>query len=163
VGIPGGAFSTGASLNAHHQTLNHWFNNCYIPVLSQATATSAVIYGSPQSAPSGGGPIVSGCQGGESPAWIQQPNFTLNQLNPSAPMHGIRGPEVVYVNASISRSFPIREGISIMFRADSYNVINNVQHSGGPNTSLTSTSFGVCGIGQSNDARYMRLRAVLSF
>ena len=167
IAVPGGAFSTGVRPTAVHEvnvgsaaTPSHWFNTCYIPVVSQATATTPVIYGPAQ----GPGPAGTPCNAGESPAWIQQPSFTLNTLNSGAPMRGVRLPEVPYLSTSLSRSFPIHDRIALMFRADVLNPLNMVLHYGGINTSLTSAQFGQdTSISQNNDPRIMRLKAVLSF
>jgi hypothetical protein len=167
ISVPGGAFSTGIRPVAKHQvnvgssaTASHWFNTCYIPVVSQATATSPVVYGPAQ----GPGPVGTACQPGESPAWIQQPSFTLNLLNSGEPMRGVRLPEIPYLSTSLSRNFPIHERITLMFRADVLNPFNMVLHYGGISTSLTSATFGQdTSIGQYNDPRIMRLKAVLSF
>ena len=165
MGPPSGAFSTGVSPKAIHQTQQHWFNNCYIPVVSQATATTPVVYGSPTSTSPATGAVVPGCQNGEQPAWIQQPSFTLNQLNSSTVMGNIiRFPEGVYVNAGFGRTFPLHERLSLMLRADCQNVVNNVVHIGSFGSSLGGANFGTdTAIGQNNDPRFFRFRAILSF
>jgi hypothetical protein len=168
VGRPSGAFSTGVSPKAKKQSLSHWFNNCYLPIVSQATPTSPVIYGPPTS----GG--ASGCQNGESPAWIQQPNFTLNQTPPSVPIvpfgstgtpiRGLRVPEAVNFNASLGKTFQLHERLALEFRADAQNVLNLVLVSGTLQNTVTSSTFGqYTGLAQTNDPRIIRLRAVLSF
>lgn len=160
VGNPGGAFSTGVIPYAKHQTPSHWFNNCYIPVISQATPTTPVVYGQPMH---DGQP---GCQDGEQPAWIQQPNFTLNQINGSTLMRNIRYPSspLAYLNSGLARTFPIREQLSLSFRADAFNTFNHPNLIGSIQTGLTSSTFGQdTGLTENNDPRFLRLRAVLNF
>lgn len=163
-GPPGGAFWTGADVRAKHQTQSHWFNNCYIPLVSQATTSSGPVWGTAQHAEPGVG-IVSGCMAGEQPAWIQQPNFTLNTLNPNTLMGSkIRYPEGVYFNSSLGKSIPIHDRLSLELKADVANVVNNTVLIGSIQGGLTSSTFGQdTGLTQNNDPRFIRLKAILTF
>jgi hypothetical protein len=167
IGVPAGAFSTGISPVTHHQSLTHWFNTCYIPVVANVGQTyNGVVQTSPVYGP------PTNCQYGEQPAWIQQPTATLNQLNGN-PMRGVRLQEVPYYDMALLKEIPVREGYSLSVRAEFHNVLNKVLYGGGPNTSLTASTFGqnspattVNGIpnyGQFNDPRIIRFEARLSF
>lgn len=53
IAVPAGAFSTGISPVTHHQSLTHWFNTCYIPVVANVGQTyngvvqTSPVYGPP--------------------------------------------------------------------------------------------------------------------
>lgn len=167
IAVPSGAFSTGISPVTHHQSLTHWFNTCYIPVVANVGQT---YNGSVQTSPVYGPP--TNCQFGEQPAWIQQPTMALNQLNGN-PMRGVRLQEVPYYDMALLKSVPVHEGLAFSVRAEAHNVLNNVLYGGGANTSLTAATFGqntpavtsngVPNYGQYNDPRIIRFEARLSF
>lgn len=167
ISVPGGAFPTGVSPVTHHQSLTHWFNTCYIPVLANVGQT---YNGVVQTSPVYGQP--TNCQFGEQPAWIQQPTMTLNQLNGN-PMRGVRLQEVPYYDMALRKDIPIHEGWAFSVRVEAHNVLNNVLYGAGPNTSLTSPAFGADSpaatvngtpnYGQYNDPRIIRFEARLSF
>jgi hypothetical protein len=166
IGLPS-SMITGNSQKAGQQTLSHWFNTCYIPVLASATVSNPTItYGGPTDATTPN----HACRAGEQPAWIQQPVLTLNQVTGS--MHGVRGQVVPYLDTSIVKAFTIREGIDAEIRADAHNVINNVLRGSGANGSLTSSAFGANSSSvingntiypQVNDPRMIRLNASIRF
>jgi hypothetical protein len=136
---PGGAFSTGITPTTNHQSSSHYFNTCYI----------------------GTDGAQHNCQFGEPPAWIQQPGNTLNQL--AGNMRNVRIPQIPLFNASIFKGVPVYEGVKGEIRADFYNAFNNVVFGTNPNTSLTSSSFGVITTAQSNDPRIIELAFKISF
>lgn len=53
----------------------------------------------------------------------------------------IRGPGYVNYDASLFRTFAVRERVKVQFRAEAYN-LTNTPHWGNPNTSVSSGSFG---------------------
>ncbi len=170
MGWPGSVIWTGANAHAAHQSQLHWFNNCVIPITSQATGSSGPVFGAPYSytiPTSFGAGVVqqSGCNAGESPAWIQLPNFTLASLQTASIMgNNIRFPEGVYFNSSIGKNFPIHDRLAFEFRADCQNVVNNAVIIGTFNATYSASAFGEdTGPTQNNDPRYFRLTAMLHF
>ena len=145
-----GLLPTGVSPVTHHQSLAHWFNTCYISLSGTPT----------------------NCQYGEQPAWIQQPNWTLNQINGN-PIPGVRLQQVPYYDMALMKSIPIREDLAFSLRVDAHNVFNMALLGQGPGNSLTSSTFGANSPAatvngnpiypQVNDPRILRLEARLSF
>jgi hypothetical protein len=173
-GWPSGTWPTGANVKAPHQKLNiytqsasHWFNNCYIPLISSATMVGGVytppVYGSAQAPNSSG--VEGPCNAGESPAFIQMPQWGLNTVSSSAEMsNGVRFLIGVYYNTGIARSFPIHDRLALQFRADIFNPLNYTVLQGTINEGVSTGSFGtMTGLTQYNDPRFIRLRATLSF
>lgn len=172
MGPPSGYLWTGASVKAAHQSQSHWFNTCYVPLLSQATVSSTGVVTPPVwGTPQGPGPAPAGdknppaCNSGEAPAWVQEPAFTLGQQNSGTIMGNvIRFPEGVYFNASLGKTFMLHEGWSLELRSDFQNLPNNVVLIGSFNATPTSPLYGQdTGPTQNNDPRYFRLKAILSF
>jgi carboxypeptidase family protein/TonB-dependent receptor-like protein len=67
----------------------------------------------------------------------------------------LRTPGVRNLDLSMFKNFPLRPGVTAQFRIEALNALNYVQFSG-PNTSVTSTSFGVIS-GQANSPRQLQL------
>jgi hypothetical protein len=67
----------------------------------------------------------------------------------------LRTPPVRNFDLSFFKNFEVRSGITAQFRVEALNAFNTVQFSG-PNTSVTSTSFGVI-TGQANGPRQLQL------
>lgn len=142
---PTGAFSTGVDPGIANPTSAAWFNTCYLNLSGQRTNCASAT---------------------QTPAWIQQPAFTLNTLTPLLPNIRISRPPLA--NASIFKTFAIRERIRLQIRAEAQNVANTVWFPA-PNTTLTSPLFGqttlATGGFQStpNDPRIVTLNARVSF
>ena len=66
----------------------------------------------------------------------------------------LRAPALRNTDLSFFKNFDIREGMKAQFRFEALNAFNTVQFSG-PNTSVTSTSFGVI-TGQANAPRQLQ-------
>ena len=64
-------------------------------------------------------------------------------------------------SVTLIKKFPIRERVSLEFRAEFYNVLNRVQFSS-PTTSITSPSFGVVS-GQANNPRQGQMALKLNW
>ena len=169
-GWPGNTWPTGANPKAVHQQLNaynqagsHWFNNCYIPLISSATTTSGPVWGAPQ-APNAQG-VEGPCNAGEQPAFKQMPQWALNTVSGSAEMsNSVRFLIGVYYNTSLARTFPIHDRLSLEFRGDFFNPLNYTVLQGSINEGVTSSNFGtMTGLTQYNDPRFIRLRAILNF
>ena len=60
------------------------------------------------------------------------------------------------VDAVISKNWNVKEKVRIQYRFEVYNVFNHVRF-GGPNTDPTSSSFGVVGKTQQNNARLVQM------
>jgi hypothetical protein len=173
-GPNGTVWPTGANVKAPHQSLNiynqassHWFNNCFIPLVSSATMVGGVytppVYGAPE-APNAAG-VEGPCNAGESPAYIETPQWALNTVSSSAEMsNGVRFLIGVYYNTGLGKSFQIHDRMSLLFRADIFNPLNYTVLQGSINENVSTGSFGtITGLTQYNDPRFMRMRAVLSF
>ncbi len=80
-----------------------------------------------------------------------------NQGN--TPRNWLRGPGYWNVDIAVMKHFPIREEMQVQFRAEFFNLFNNVNF-GNPNGNLESSNFGRI-TGQNGDARIAR--AVTSF
>ncbi len=170
-GVPGSTFTTGVSPVTHHQSLAHWFNTCYIPVVNNGNVGQTLAAGDPvNTSPVYGTP--TNCQYGEQPAWIQQPTQTLNQENGN-PMRNVRFLQVPYYDMAWSKSFPIRESLAFTFRTEAHNVFNIPLLGASAYDTLTSSNFGVNipsttingkpVYPQENDPRIIRFEGRLSF
>jgi hypothetical protein len=169
IAVPAGAWPTGISPVIQHQSLTHWFNTCYIPIVTNGNVDQT-LNGVVNTAPVFGPP--TNCQFGEQPAWIQQPTMALNEANGN-PIHGVRLQTVPYYDMAVAKSIAIREGLRFTFRAEAHNALNMPLLGGGPSTSLTSSAFGAnspaATVGgspvysQQNDPRMVRFEVRLSF
>jgi hypothetical protein len=72
-----------------------------------------------------------------------------------------RGFPLLDESVTLIKKFPIRERVSLEFRAEFYNVLNRVQFSS-PTTSITSPSFGVVS-GQANNPRQGQMALKLNW
>jgi Carboxypeptidase regulatory-like domain len=146
VNAPTGAFSTGVNpkLPDDQQTYSHWFNTCTLNVSG----------------------VRTNCASASEPvAWTIQPPFTLNQFRSGAVnsvLPGIRTKIPADLDLSLFKSFAIREAARLEFRAEAFNLTNTPAF-GAPNTSVTSSSFGVVTRSQTNDPRLLQLALKLSF
>jgi hypothetical protein len=77
--------------------------------------------------------------------WVNPAAFTTPALGTLSPTgrDNIPGPSIFNMNAKIARVFPIREYGNLEFRAEAFNVLNNLQ----PGISLPSLAAGVSGLG----------------
>ena len=132
IGTPGGAYSSGIDAKVDAPTLARWFNPCS---LNTAGARQ-------------------NCGTNDPLAFIQQPPDTLRTLSTRFP--NIRNRREPIVDFSIFKSFPLSEGVSLQFRAESFN-LTNTPWFGNPNTTLGSSNFGVVTPSQANDPRNVQL------
>ncbi|HZS53338.1 MAG TPA: TonB-dependent receptor, partial [Bryobacteraceae bacterium] len=144
VAAPVGAYSTGLSPALSNSSGQLYFNNCYLD-----------LSGNPHN-----------CVNGLSPAWIQQPTFSLNTLTPVMP--NVRLSRPALADVSLFKTFPIHERLQFQLRGEAFNVANTAWFPA-PTTSLTSPNFGktVLGTGgfaaTSNDPRAIQLAARIMF
>jgi len=93
------------------------------------------------------------------PAYQQRLSFTT-QTN--SPYIGVRQQFHPRWDASLFKTFPIREAVTFEIRGEFFNLFNSPIF-GAPNTSIGSSSFGVVSLSQANDPRYGQLTARLNF
>lgn len=83
--------------------------------------------------------------------------------------NSVRGPGFAQWDNAIFKSFPLREGMSLLFRADAFNILNHPSWAGVNTTFAGSTTAGAAinnGIGQVNsahDPRILQLSAKFEF
>jgi hypothetical protein len=75
--------------------------------------------------------------------------------------NSIRGPAYWNLDTSVFRIFPVGEGREFEFRAEAFNVLNNV-NLGQPVNDITSGNFGKIG-NTANSARQLQLAAKFIF
>jgi hypothetical protein len=85
--------------------------------------------------------------------------FTLGNVAPY--LSDLRGPGVTNTDLSLFKEFFPREYLRIQFRAEALNAFNRVQFSA-PNTSVTSTSFGMISA-QANSPRQIQFGLKILF
>jgi hypothetical protein len=93
-------------------------------------------------------------------AFVQTPAFQFG--NAPRRLSDVRNPGQHNVDAQISKHFPLAERVSMDFRAEFFNAFNNVVF-GGPNTNITSTTFGHIFLTQINKPRQVQFGLRLSF
>lgn len=102
---------------------------------------------------------------GKQAYWFDTSAFVSHNPTVQSPLGNMgknvySGPGSFTFDASGFRSFPMREGMKLQFRADAFNTLNHPNFNN-PSTSLTSTTFGqVTGGG---GGRSVQLAAVLQF
>jgi len=169
IGVPGSSFPSSGPNVTHHQSLAHWFNTCYIPVVTNGNV-GQTLNGVVNTSPVYGPP--TNCQNGDQPAWIQQPTETLNQI--AGNMRDVRLNEIPYYDMALAKIIPVHECYTLTFRAEAHNVFNNaLLGQTGPTTTLTSATFGQFPLAgtvngnsiytQANDPRIVRFDARFSF
>jgi hypothetical protein len=77
-----------------------------------------------------------------------------------AVIDGLRGPGYQQWNASVTRTFKIRERLTFRVRLDALNLLNH-SFVGGPNTTPTSSQFGQITSGAANLNRFVQIQAHL--
>ncbi len=81
----------------------------------------------------------------------------------NTPKNAFRGPGLTTFDASLSRSIPVRERLSLQLRADAFNALNHPNFAN-PGVSLTSTNFGeVTGTASGYAPRTLQFAATVSF
>ena len=93
-------------------------------------------------------------------AFSQTPSFQFG--NAPRFLASVRAPGTFNWDMLVSRRFRLRERFSLDFRAEFFNAFNNVQFAG-PNTSISSSSFGHIYLNQVNNPRSIQASLRLSF
>jgi hypothetical protein len=105
---------------------------------------------------------ASTCSGANTtPAFQQEPLFTLNTLGPYMNIREIVHP---LADASLFKTFKIRGATNFEIRGEFFNVLNTPNF-GGPNTTPTGSGYGGVStpLSQANDARLTQLTARVNF
>ena len=142
VPAPTGAFSSGVNPKLPNPTYSQWFNTCTLNASGLRT----------------------NCANSNQPvAWTIQPPFTLNQfISNYSYLPGIRSNIPPTIDLSLFKRFALWESGNLEFRAEAYNFTNTPAF-GYPNTSVTSSSFGLVTLTQTNDPRLIQLGLKLNF
>jgi len=140
IGTPGGVFLIGdPRLPEGQQSRARWFNTC--------TLTAA-------------GARQNCASASETPVFQIQPAFTLRSH--STRFSNIRTSRPPQIDLSLFKTFTLKEGLALQFRAEAFNFANTPWF-GGPNTTATSSAFGVVTPSQNNDQRNVQLALKLVF
>jgi hypothetical protein len=115
-----------------------------------ATGLSTSVPGGPQ--------ITNGGLYFNPAAFIATPSFQFG--NASRFLSSVRAPGTLNWDMLVSRRIPLREPFSLDVRGEFFNAFNNVQFAG-PNTDISSSSFGHIYLNQVNNAR--QIQASLRF
>ena len=134
------AYPTGINPNLGDQaSLNQWFNTCTLSTTN----------------------VRTNCASSSQPvAWIVRPAYTLRVTSPNFP--NVRYPRPMLMDASIFKTFQIREWLKLQIRAEAFNVTNTTWF-GSPGTSVATSSFGVITPSQANDPRFGQLGARITW
>lgn len=93
-------------------------------------------------------------------AFTATPSYQFG--NASRFLGDVRAPGTLNWDMMVSRRFRLREPLSLDFRAEFFNAFNNVQFTG-PNTNISSSSFGLIFLNQFNSPRSIQGSLRLSF
>ncbi len=105
------------------------------------------------------GSIGAGKQWFDTSAFVQPTTAAYG----NTPKNGFHGPGLTTFDASLSRSIPVRERLTLQLRADAFNALNHPNFAN-PGVSLTSTNFGqVTGTVSGYAPRGLEFAATLSF
>lgn len=95
----------------------------------------------------------------DTPAYEQRLSYTTQSNGSYIPVRQTFHP---LMDASLFKTFPIREAMSFEIRGEFFNVLNSPIF-GTPSTSIGSSSFGVVSLTQVNDPRFGQLTARFNF
>jgi hypothetical protein len=129
-------------------TFDRYFNTAGCVATAAAAGTGDIVVPTGQ-------PCTQGWdkRSGSQPATYQARTFPFN-------IDGLRGPGYQQWNASLSRTFKIRELLTLRVRLDTLNVFNH-SFIGGPSTTPTSSQFGQITGGAANLNRFIQIQANL--
>jgi hypothetical protein len=106
--------------------------------------------------------LSSSTSGGANSTYLS-PNTTAGSLGQTIFLHG---PSGFYHDLSLSKTFPVRESIKLLFQGEFLNVWNHPVFGNGNgfmNASTQSSSFGLATGGPNNGPRHIQLRANIQF
>jgi len=137
-GNPGFTYRQLKVPTAAKRSYNTMFNPCYLTAAGVAT----------------------NCNGADTtPAFQQEPLFTLNTLGPYMNLRQLVHP---LADASLFKKFKIRGATSFEIRGEFFNIMNTPNF-GGPGTSPTGSGYGVVTLNQANDTRLTQITARVNF
>jgi hypothetical protein len=140
IGAPGGVYLIGdPSLPDGQQSRARWFNTCTLTVTGARQNCASA---------------------NETPVFQVQPANTL-RLH-STRFSNIRTSRPPQIDLSLFKSFTLKEGVSLQFRAEAFN-FTNTPWFGGPNITAGSAAFGIVTPSQANDQRNVQLALKLIF
>jgi hypothetical protein len=134
-----------------YRSYTRYFNTCWensAGVLQYTTVSAS-------------GAIVPGCDStnNNTPAFQATPSFTLNSIGPYMNVRELVHP---LADASLFKTFTIREATNFEIRGEFFNVLNTPNF-GAPGTSPGSSSWGYVTMTQQNDPRLVQLTARINF
>ncbi|MGA9717988.1 MAG: TonB-dependent receptor, partial [Acidobacteriaceae bacterium] len=154
----------GAAVLGGWQTSAVWAADTGLPLFLTASANSLNAPGNTQVPDQVSpfhklGPIGPGKQWFDTSAFVQPTTAAYG----NTPKNGVRGPGLTTFDASLSRSIPVRERLSLQLRADAFNALNHPNFAN-PGVSLTSTNFGqVTGTASGYAPRVLEFAATVEF
>ena len=104
---PGGVYATGVNPRVPHPTFAHEFNTCTITLT---------------------GTLQNCSMDNNQAAWSVQPPYTLAKLNPY--YGALRMPWPQLTNIDLAKTFSVREGVTVEFRAEAFNFTNSPAFNG---------------------------------
>lgn len=132
---------TGVNPSIANSNYQKAFNTC---TLNNLNVTNA-----------GGASVLQNCSAGQPVAFIiNKPGTLLTSPNPQ--FNGLRAHNPQAMNFSLFKSFKMNEHFTWVLRAEAYNATNSA-YFGLPNTTATSSLFGVTSLAQQNDPRTVQL------
>jgi Carboxypeptidase regulatory-like domain/TonB dependent receptor len=157
LGVPAGVFSTGLNPTKKNAAFSgqdshgQWFNPCTLD---------------PNDPSNPSGLLHCGNGTAKDAAWVIQPPFTLNKLNPFIDAMRFTRPPVA--SMSLFKAFAITENVKFSIRADAHNLTNTPWFGWGDNGASIDinpfdSSFGQVAPAQGNDPRTIQIAARLTF
>ena len=108
----------------------------------------------------GGSRMVNGGLYFNPAAFVETPSYQFG--NAPRFLDAVRAPGTFNWDMRINRNIALRERVSLDLRAELFNAFNNVQFAG-PNTDISSSSFGHIYLSQVNTPRQVQFSARLKF
>lgn len=140
INTPGGVYLIGdPKLPEGQETWTRWFNTCTLTTTGARQNCAST---------------------SETPVFQIQPAFTLRQH--SVRFSNIRTSRPPTFDISLFKTFRFTESVALQLRAEAFNFANTPWF-GAPNTTATSTAFGVTTLTQINDQRNVQLGLKLVF
>jgi hypothetical protein len=139
IGTPGGVYLIGdPRLPEGQQSRGRWINTCTLKVNGEQ----------------------QNCRDGDSPVFQLQQPFSLRSH--SVRFSNIRTSRPLQMDLSLFKTFRVKEGLALQFRAEAFNFANTPWF-GGPNLDPNSANFGVVTASQINDQRNVQLALKIIF
>jgi Carboxypeptidase regulatory-like domain/TonB dependent receptor len=139
IGTPGGIYMIGdPRLPEGRQSRERWINTCTLKVNGERQS----------------------CRDGDSPVFQLQQPFSLRSH--SVRFSDIRTRRPLQMDLSLFKTFRVKEGLALQFRAEAFNFANTPWFDG-PNLDVNSSAFGVVTASQINDQRNVQLALKIIF